>query len=175
MELGGKSFSLFIPETAICKRIRELGKEISENLAGKDPIFIVILNGAFLFASDLIKEIDTPCQLSFIKVASYSGTESSGEIKHLIGLNEPLHNRHIVVMDDIIDTGLTMKIVLGKIGLLGPASISVASLLLKENSFGKQFEVDYTGFTIPNHFVVGYGLDLDGYGRNLKDIYKLDL
>lgn len=172
-KIGNREFITFISNRELQSRIKAMADEISSDYQEKDPLFIIILNGAFMFASDLIKEIKIPCRLSFIKVASYNGTESSGKICELIGLTETIENQNIILVDDIIDTGLTMQNVIQSLVKKSPASIRISSLLLKPESFGNLFNVDYVGFTIPNDFVVGYGLDYDGYGRNLKDIYKV--
>ena len=174
MIIKDKSFDLFIKEESINKRVKELADQISSDYKDKDPIFIPILNGAFLFAAELIKEITIPCQLSFVKVSSYAGTESTGTIKQLYGLDENIKNRNLIIVDDIVDTGLTMQTVVEQIKKLNPASIEVMTFLLKRESIKKELEVKYVGFSIPNAFVVGYGLDYDGYGRNLKDIYQLE-
>ncbi len=173
MQLLDKTLFPYIREKEITARVNELAQQISRDYAGKDPIFIILLNGAFLFASDLVKEISIPCQLSFIKVSSYSGTQSLGELRELIGLSENIKDRHVILLDDIIDTGLTMDNVLTQIRNQHPASVSTVSLLLKPDMFTNAFKPDYIGFSIPNTFVVGYGLDYNGYGRNLKDIWQI--
>ncbi len=173
MQLLDKTLFPYIREKEITARVNELAQQISRDYAGKDPIFIILLNGAFLFASDLVKEISIPCQLSFIKVSSYSGTQSLGELRELIGLSENIKDRHVILLDDIIDTGLTMDNVLTQIRNQHPASVSTVSLLLKPDMFANAFKPDYIGFSIPNTFVVGYGLDYNGYGRNLKDIWQI--
>jgi hypoxanthine phosphoribosyltransferase len=171
MQVFDKEFTLFISSEAIQNRINTLADELSANYAGKDPLFIVLLNGAFMFAADLIKNISLPCQVCFIKISSYQGMHSTGSVKQILGMEDDIENRHIIILDDIVDTGLTMKSVMQELVLKNPASIEVATLLLKPETFGNQFDLTYVGFTIPNDFVVGYGLDYNGYGRNLKDIY----
>lgn len=173
MKILDLEFETIITETQIKTKVKELALSISADFKDKDPLFIILLNGAFLFAADLIKEIDIPCQISFIKVASYHGTESSGKVNQLIGLNEETENRNLIIIDDIIDSGLTMQRVIDELKTQDPASITVASLLLKPNAFHGRFIPKYIGFEIANDFVVGYGLDYNGYGRNLKDIFKL--
>jgi len=173
MQLLDKTLFPYIRAKEITARVNELAQQISRDYAGKDPIFIILLNGAFLFASDLVKEISIPCQLSFIKVSSYSGTQSLGGLRELIGLSENIKDRHVILLDDIIDTGLTMDNVLTQIRNQHPASVSTVSLLLKPDMFTNAFKPDYIGFSIPNTFVVGYGLDYNGYGRNLKDIWQI--
>jgi hypoxanthine phosphoribosyltransferase len=174
MNIKDKTFELFIKEETIRKRVKELATQVSFEYKDKDPLFIPILNGAFLFAAELIKEVTIPCQLSFVKVSSYSGTESTGAIKQLFGLDETLENRNLIIVDDIIDTGLTMYTVVEQIKKMNPASIEVMTFLLKPEAVKKHLQVKYVGFPIPNSFVVGYGLDYDGYGRNLKDVYRLE-
>jgi hypoxanthine phosphoribosyltransferase len=173
MKLKDKSFSIFIKKEAIDKRVKELAEQISIDYLNKELFFIPILNGAFLFASDLIKEIDIPCQVSFVKVSSYSGTSSTGVIKSILGLDVDLTGKHVILVDDIVDTGLTMESIVKEIAALNPESIEIATFLLKPEAYQKQLELKYVGFTIPNSFVVGYGLDYEGYGRNLKDIYHI--
>jgi hypoxanthine phosphoribosyltransferase len=173
MIVGNRVFKPFIPEADILKRVKEIGTDISRDYADKDPLFLILLNGAFLFAADLIKEVRVPCQVSFIKLSSYSGTESTGNVCQLIGLSENLKDRHVILVDDIVDTGLTMTKVIDSVSKEGPASLAVTSLLLKPDSFQGGFEVHYVGFSIPDRFVVGYGLDYDGYGRNLRDIFQI--
>ena len=146
MRLIDKDFNVFIAEKDIMQRVQELGKSISLEYAGKDPIIIAILNGAFMFASDLIKEISVPCQLSFVKVSSYAGLESTGTIKQLFGLNENLEGRHVILVDDIVDTGGTIENVANSIRQYKPASIEVSTLLLKPDAFQNQVEVKYVGF-----------------------------
>lgn len=172
-KIGNREFVTFITSRELQMRVKSMAEELTADYRGKDPLFLIILNGAFMFATDLLKEIKIPARLSFIKVASYRGTESTGEICELIGLSENLKDKDVILVDDIIDTGLTMKKVMDKVREEKPASVKIVSLLLKPDAFGNQFDVDYVGFTIPNDFVVGYGLDYDGYGRNLKDLYKL--
>jgi hypoxanthine phosphoribosyltransferase len=173
IQIKDKSFEIVIANEKIQRRVCELAVQISKDYQGKELLFIPVLNGAFLFSSDLIKEITIPCQISFIKVSSYSGIESSGTIKELIGLNLDLSDKHVLLVDDIVDTGLTMSTIMQEISKLQPASVEVVSLLLKPEALQKNLNLKYVGFTIPNSFVVGYGLDYNGYGRNLKDIYHI--
>ena len=147
--------------------------EINRDYEGKDPLFIAILNGSFIFAADLIRKITIPCQISFVKLSSYSGTVSTESVKELIGLNEDIQGRHVVIVEDIVDTGLTLDKFLKDLELKHPASVKLACFSFKKEAFKKSFPIDYLGITIPNEFIVGYGLDYDGYGRNLPDIYKV--
>lgn len=173
MVILDKTFEVFIKKKKIKRRVKELADQISLEYRDKEILFIPILNGAFLFASDLIKEIALPCQVSFIKVSSYHGTESSGAVKSIMGLNIDVKGKNIILIDDIVDTGLTMSTLIEEISKQAPASIEIATLLLKPEALQKQLELKYVGFAIPNRFVVGYGLDYEGYGRNMKDIYQL--
>ena len=169
-----KDFTLFIEENKIESVIKKMAKAMSKDLFDKDPLFIGILNGAFMFASDLLKNIDFPCQLGFIKTTSYNGTHTSGAITSLIGLNCDIKGRTVVILEDIADTGLTLESIYNQLLALKPAKINVAALLLKPDVFSKKVKIDYIGMEIPNNFIVGYGLDYNGYGRNLKDIYYLE-
>jgi hypoxanthine phosphoribosyltransferase len=173
MKLGDKIFSSFLTHYEIIERVKVLASQINKDYEGKEVFFVVLLNGAFIFAADLIKEIVIPCKVSFVKVASYSGTESKGTLKKLLGQNENLEGENVIIIDDIVDSGLTMEYAFSILKSAGTASVELCSLLLKPDSFTKQFEVKYVGFTIPNKFVVGYGLDYNGYGRNLKDLLIL--
>lgn len=168
-----KAFSIFIPENELYRRINELGARISEDYAGKDPLFIAVLNGAFMFAADLLKAVTIPCQITFVKVASYEAMQSRGEVEEILGLVEDLKDRHIIVLEDIVDTGLTMSELLKNISFFKPASLEVATLLLKPDALRRDLFLKYVGAEIPNKFVVGYGLDYDGFGRNLRDLYQL--
>ncbi len=168
-----KDFDLFITDDQIKESIDKLVKQINTDYAGKRPLFICVLNGAFMFASDLIKKLDFFPEISFVKVSSYSGLQTTGSVKKLIGLNEDIKGRDIILIEDIIDSGLTMKYLLSELKDREPSSIRLATLLFKPGSFQAKYAIDYIGFEIPNEFVVGYGMDYDGYGRNLPDIYHL--
>jgi len=146
---------------------------MNRDLAGRDPIFLGILNGAFMFAGDLYKQLDFPCQITFLKLASYSGTQSTGSVKQLIGINRDMKNRVVVVLEDIVDTGVTLETIIRQLSGYEPAEIRVATFLHKPDAAVKEVKLDYTGIEIPNNFIVGYGLDYEGYGRNLRDIYQL--
>lgn len=167
------TFQLSITEQQIQQRIQEIGRQIHRDFAGKDPIFLVVLNGAFMFASDLLKKVEIPCQVSFIRLSSYVGTQSTGEVKEIMGINTPLEQRHVIIVEDIVDTGVTMKNMWALLSDHKPASIHLASLLVKPKNLKVNVNVDYTGFNIGNDFIVGYGLDYDGYGRNERNIYVL--
>ncbi|WP_026631895.1 hypoxanthine phosphoribosyltransferase [Dyadobacter alkalitolerans] len=168
-----KKFVPLITTEAIETRITALAKEISTDYQGRCPLFIVVLNGAFLFASELVKRIPLSCEITFIRLASYSQTQSSGFVREIIGLNDSIEGRDIIIIEDIIDTGLTMAQLLRQINELSPASIAIATLLHKPEALKTPVDIRYTGFNIDNKFVVGYGLDYDGMGRNLDAIYVL--
>ncbi len=168
-----KQFAPYLSEAAIHARISEMGKSLTAELKDSNPLFISILNGSFIFAADLIREIDTPCEISFVKLASYHGTESSGEVKTLLGIDKDIKDRVVVIVEDIVDTGNTLAAFMPTLEALQPKKILLVSLLFKPKALQRPLKVDYTGFEIPNDFIVGYGLDYDGYGRNLKDIYKI--
>lgn len=173
IKVEDKAFEIFLENDTLNKRIRLLGIQINVDYEGKCPLFIGVLNGSFLFMADLIKEIDVPCEVAFMRVASYEGTASSGNVKELIGLPDNIEGRDIIIVEDIVDTGLTLTHILKTIKEKKPASIKVASLLLKPSALKHEIEeLEYVGFEIPNEFVVGYGLDYNGLGRNLTDIYR---
>jgi hypoxanthine phosphoribosyltransferase len=169
-----KKFKRYISESALKQRIEELGRQLSEDYAGKNPLFIAVLNGAFMFAADLMREIDIPSEISFIKFTSYHNMHSTGVVDQIIGIEEDLRERHVVVIEDIIDTGITMTEVLAEIKSYHPASVEVVALLIKPQALQRPVSIKYTGFEIEPKFVVGYGLDYDGYGRNLCEILILD-
>ncbi|MCQ2974993.1 MAG: hypoxanthine phosphoribosyltransferase [Bacteroidales bacterium] len=168
-----KQFTLSISSDTIQNSIQNLANKINEDYQGKEIFFIGVLNGVFMFAADLLKRINIPCTISFTKVASYEGTQSTGKIKQLIGLPENLEGKNIVILEDIVDTGFTMKSILNQLKQQNPADIKIATLLFKPDSFKENYKVDYRAIEIPNAFIVGYGLDYDGFGRNLPDIYTV--
>jgi hypoxanthine phosphoribosyltransferase len=173
VQLKDKKFELFIPERVIVKEIERVAKDVARDMKEKNPLFLCVLNGAFMFASDLIKRIDVSCEVSFIRLKSYQGTQSSGSIKEVQGLIEDVENRHVVIVEDIIDTGHTMSYLVNKLKARNPASVKIACLLFKPNALETGTKPDYCALEIPNDFIVGYGLDYDGLGRNLKNIYKI--
>jgi hypoxanthine phosphoribosyltransferase len=168
-----KKFREFIPEDKIISRIEELAERINRDFAGEEVVFLGILNGAFLFAAELFKRINIKARISFVKLASYEGTSSSGTIKELIGWNEDIRNKHIVIIEDIVDTGNTLERIVDELVIRKASGIRVATLLLKPGAYTKDIPVEYVGFEIPNDFVIGFGLDYDGYARNLPSIYTL--
>jgi hypoxanthine phosphoribosyltransferase len=173
IRLKDKEFSVYISSDTIQSRVSQIAEQMNVDLEGKKPLFIGVLNGAFLFTADLFKRITIECELSFIRVSSYSGMKSEGRIKSLIGFTEEITGRNIVVIEDIVDTGSTAIHLLEEINKLKPASVKLASLLSKPEALKHEVKIDYAGFEIPNEFIVGYGLDYDGLGRNLNNIYIL--
>jgi hypoxanthine phosphoribosyltransferase len=168
-----KTFREFIKEETIQLRIEELAHQVNKDLAGKDVVFLGILNGAFLFAADLFRRIDIEARISFVKLASYEGTSSSGTIKELIGWNEDIKNKTVVVIEDIVDTGNTLERIVDELVIRKASEIRIATMLYKPEAYKKKIPLDYVGIEIPNNFVVGYGLDYNGYGRNLPSVYTL--
>lgn len=173
MIVKDREFDLFIPEASIQQAVQKIAQQINEDYTNLNPLFLTVLNGAFMFAADLMKGITIPVELSFIKLKSYQGTKSTGNIDSLIGLQEEITGRHVIVLEDIVDTGNTLKYTLEALSSRNTASIAIATLLHKPEMTKVSLDLKYAGFEIPNRFVVGYGLDYDGYGRNLKDIYQL--
>jgi hypoxanthine phosphoribosyltransferase len=173
--LHDKTFSLFIAEEAILDAVKSVAEKINLEYAGKQPLLIPVLNGSFLFAADLAKYLTIDCEFSFIKASSYKGERSTGVIDELIGLNEEIQNRHVIIIEDIVDTGNTLARLLPELQLKLPASLKIASLLFKPSALKADLVVDFCGITIPNDFIVGYGLDYNGLGRNLRNIYKIEI
>ena len=168
-----KYFRPFITEKEIQREVTRIAGEMNHDLARQDPIFLGILNGAFMFAGDLYKQLTFPCQITFLKLASYSGTHSTGSVKQLIGINRDLKDRVVVVLEDIVDTGVTLDTIIRQLSGYEPAEIRVATFLHKPDAAVKEVKLDYVGMEIPNNFILGYGLDYEGYGRNFRDIYRL--
>ncbi len=165
------TFEIKITSTEIEKAVSEVATKINNDLKGKKPLFLAVLNGSFMFASDLLKKVNIDCEISFVKMASYEGTSSTGKIKGLIGLNEDIKGRTIVIVEDIVDTGNTIENVWNELKNMGAADVKIATLLFKPLAYTKTFPVDYVAIKVPNDFLVGYGLDYNGLGRNLADIY----
>lgn len=172
MKIKDLEFRKFIAEKKILEKVAALGEQINRDYNEKSPVFLPILNGSFMFASDLLKEVNIPSQVSFVKIASYSGLQSTGQLRTLVGLDQSLFNQHILLVEDIVDTGLTLEKIVEELRSLGTKSVEVVSLLRKTPAREKGIEVKYVGFEIESEFVLGYGLDYDGFGRNLRDIYK---
>jgi hypoxanthine phosphoribosyltransferase len=174
MKIKDLEFKPFISESSAQEKVQWLAKQINKDYADKAPVFLPVLNGSFMFAADLLKWISIPCRISFVKVSSYSGTSSTGELKTLIGLEESFSSQHIIIVEDIVDTGFTLQKIEDEFKSLGIKSFEVVTLLRKEPARNKGIKVKYVGFDIANEFVLGYGLDYDGLGRNLRDIYKAE-
>ena len=171
--LHNKTFEAFIPETEISAIVHSMANQIN-NSGVKDPLFIAVMNGAFLFASDIMRKINIPnTEISFIKLSSYSGTQTTGKVSELLGIEDNISGRNIIVLEDIVDTGITLEKIIKLLEKENVADIKVATLLFKPDAYQKQINIDFIGKSIPNDFVVGYGLDYDEIGRNLPDIYKL--
>jgi len=168
-----KEFEISITHEEIQKAIEQVAEKINSELNGKDVIFLGILNGAFMFASDLYKNLTFDSQISFLKLASYSGTSSSGNVKRLIGVNEDLKNKTVVIIEDIIDSGITIDNIIKQLKGYEPAEVKIATFLFKPDAYTVDIPIDYIGMEIPNDFIIGYGLDYNGFGRNLKHIYKI--
>jgi hypoxanthine phosphoribosyltransferase len=168
-----KTFEPFISAERISEIVGKLAKKLNSDLKDKDVIFLGILNGSFMFASDLYKQIELPSQISFLKLASYQGTSTSGNVKRLIGINEDLLGKTVVVLEDIVDTGITIENIIKQLKGYEPAEIKIATFLFKPAALKVKINLDYVGLEIPNDFIIGYGLDYNGFGRNLADIYKI--
>ena len=173
IQIKDKQFTVSIKEQDIQKEVIRVANEINRDLADKNPLFLSVLNGSFMFTADLLKHITTPCEISFVKLASYQGVTSTGVIKEVIGLNEDIAGRTVVIVEDIVDTGLTMQRLLETLGTRNPESIHIASLLVKPEKLKVDLNIEYVAMEIPNDFIVGYGLDYDGFGRNYPDIYTV--
>ena len=173
VQVKDKQFALYIPEEEILARVKELANRMNTDLAGKNPLFLVVLNGSFVFAADLLRDITIPCEITFVRVASYEGVSSTGEVKQLLGLTQDIEGRTIIIIEDIIDTGLTMKELLRILEEKNPAEIHIASLLVKPDNLQVDLDIPYRCFDIANEFIVGYGLDYDHEGRNLRHIYQV--
>jgi len=171
--LHDKTFALSIPHADIQQAVEKVAAQINKDMVGETPVFVGLLNGAFMFAADLLKLIETPCEISFIKCSSYTGTQSQGKVSELIGLNTNLKDRTVIIVEDIIDTGLTIAELLNCLQSKEVKQVKIATLLFKPEAFKEDYVVDYIGISIPNDFIVGYGLDYNELGRNLKDIYTL--
>lgn len=168
-----KTFEVSMSEEQIKQRIREVAQQISHDMEGRNPLFLAVLNGAFIFAADLIREMTIPCEISFVKLASYQGTTSTGKIKEVFGINEDLTGRTVIILEDIVETGLTIKQMIESLGTRNPASVHVCTLFFKPERLQEDLQLDYVAFSIPNDFILGYGLDYDQQGRGLKDLYTL--
>lgn len=173
VKIKDKTFETSITEQEIKQRVKAVADQISRDMAGKNPLLLAVLNGSFIFAADLMREISIPCEISFVKLASYQGTTSTGKIKEVIGINEDLANRTIIIVEDIVESGRTMTRMIESLGTRNPESVHICTLLLKPEKLEVDLDIEYVAFSIPNDFIVGYGLDYDQQGRQLKDIYTL--
>ena len=173
VKIKDKSFKTSIPEAEILKKVQVVADRLNKDYAGKKPVFLAVLNGAFIFAADLMRMITVPSEISFVKYASYEGTSSTGSMKTLMGLNQDLAGRHVVIVEAIVDSGFTMAHLIEDLKKKNPASIEVCSLLVKPGNLKVDLDINYAVMEIPNDFIVGYGLDYDGFGRNYPDIYTV--
>ncbi|MBR0047771.1 MAG: hypoxanthine phosphoribosyltransferase [Prevotella sp.] len=171
--INDKTFEPSISEAEIKQRVKDLAQKISRDMEGKNPLFLAVLNGAFIFAADLMREMTIPCEISFVKLASYQGTTSTGKIKEVIGINENLSGRTIIILEDIVESGLTMKRMIESLGTRNPESVHICTLFFKPDRQKVDLSIDYVAFRIPDDFILGYGLDYDQRGRGLKDVYTL--
>jgi hypoxanthine phosphoribosyltransferase len=168
-----KTFAVSIPEADIQREVARVANEINRDLNGQNPLFLSVLNGAFMFTADLMKQVTIPCEVSFVKLVSYAGDSSTGVVKEVIGLNDDIAGRTVVIVEDFVDTGLTMQRLLGDLEKRRPQAIHIASLLVKPGKLQVPLNIRYVAMNIPNDFIVGYGLDYDGWGRNYRDIYTV--
>lgn len=171
IRLHSKNFELYLAENEILSAVNSMANRINSDFADMQPLIIPVLNGAFMVAADLLKQLNISCEISFTKLSSYSGTSTTGTVKTLIGLGNDIENRDVILLEDIVDTGITLEKLVEEVKKFNPKSIHVATLLLKPDAYHFRIPLNYVGLEIPNKFIVGYGLDYDGLGRNLKDIY----
>ena len=174
IRIHDKEFVPSIPSEEILEQVRRVANEINRDYEGQQPLFLVVLNGSFIFAADLMREITLPADVSFVKLASYQGTASSGTVREVIGLNTDITGRPIIIVEDIVESGLTMAHMIATLKKQNPKSIDICTLLLKPEKLEVKLDIKYVAMEIPNDFIVGYGLDYNELGRNLKDIYILD-
>lgn len=173
VKIKDKSFRVSIPEAEIKSRVKAVAEQINKDLEGKNPLFLCVLNGSFIFAADLYREITIPSNISFVKLASYQGTISTGKVQEVIGLNEDISGRTVVIVEDIVDTGRTMRQMIESLGTRNPESVHICALFVKPDKLEEPIDVEYAAFSIPDDFIVGYGLDYDQDGRGLKDVYTI--
>ena len=173
VKIKDKSFRVSIPETEIKERVKALAEQMSKDLEGKDPLFLGVLNGSFIFAADLMREMTIPCEISFVKLASYQGTTSTGKVREVLGINEDLSGRTVVIVEDIVESGRTMRQMIESLGTRNPESVRICTLFFKPEKLKEDLNLDYVAFSIPDDFILGYGLDYDGLGRELKDVYSI--
>ena len=173
VKIKDKTFQTSISEAQIKERVKELARQLSKDLEGKNPLLLGVLNGSFIFAADLMREMTIPCEISFVKLASYQGVTSTGKVHEVLGINEDLTDRTVVIVEDIVDTGRTMKQMIESLGTRHPASVHICTLFIKPDKLQEPLNIEYAAFSIPNDFIVGYGLDYDQQGRQLKEIFTL--
>ena len=179
VKIKDKTFKTSIPEEEILKKVKAVADKINADMADKNPLLLVaqvaalLVNGSFVFAADLMRMINIPCEISFVKLASYQGTTSTGTVKEVIGINEDISGRTVIIVEDIVESGLTMKRMIESLGTRNPESIHICTLLLKPERLKVPLDIEYVAMEIPNDFILGYGLDYDQQGRNLRDIYTL--
>lgn len=173
IQIKDKTFAVSIPESAILKQVQRVAEAIEHDYAGQRPLFLAVLNGAFVFAADLVRAVHLPSEITFVKLSSYEGMSSTGVVRSMIGLNTDLKGRPVIIVEDIIDSGRTMVHLLEEVAKQEPASVAICALLVKPENLEVALDVKYCCMEIPNDFIVGYGLDYDGFGRNLRDIYTV--
>lgn len=173
VKIKDKTFETSISESEIKERVKEVAQRLSHDMEGKNPLLLAVLNGSFIFAADLMREMTIPCEISFVKLASYQGTTSTGKIKEVIGINEDLSGRTIIIVEDIVESGKTMKRMIETLGTRNPDSVHICTLFVKPEKLEVDLDIEYAAFSIPNAFIVGYGLDYDQQGRQLREIYSL--
>lgn len=174
VKIKDKTFRTFISEEDILAKVKAVADRLNHDMEGKDPVFLAVLNGSFIFAADLLRNISIPCEISFVKLASYEGDTTTGKVKKVLGLNTDISGRDVVIVEDIVDTGTTMKNMLAELQVHHPKSVHICSLLVKPDKLKEAIDIEYPAMKIPNDFIVGYGLDYDQLGRNLRDIYVVD-
>lgn len=173
VQVKDKTFRVSIPEATILKEVERVAAELTRDMQGQNPLFLCVLNGSFMFAADLMKRVNIPAEIQFVKVSSYQGTASTGQVTEVIGLNTPIEGRTVVIIEDILESGCTLYQLKNQFLQQNPADVRICTLLYKPEMLKVDLQPDYVGMVIPNDFIVGYGLDYDGYGRNLPDIYSL--
>ena len=173
VKVKDKTFRSSISEAEILERVQTVAEQINREMEGKNPLLLAVLNGSFIFAADLMRRLTIPCEISFVKLASYQGTTSTGKITEVIGINEDLTNRTVIIVEDIVESGKTMERMIETLGTRNPASIHICTLLLKPERLEVPLNIEYVAMKIPNDFILGYGLDYDQQGRNLRDIYTI--
>jgi len=173
LEINGRRFRVSISEAEIKTHVKALAEKMSCDLAGKNPLLLCVLNGSFIFAADLMREMTIPCEISFVKLASYQGTTSTGKVQEVIGINENLAGRSVIIVEDIVESGKTIKQMIESLGTRNPASVQICTLFFKPSKLEENLHLDYVAFEIPDDFILGYGLDFDQAGRGLKDVYTI--